>query len=137
MKQPLKEQLKRIGGGHLLNEKYPRGYPKNIGPTAKKLASQIKSAARGSDTGIYPLMKMAKSIRSGIKGGKAASELKSRLTGADKNDYYVQTSELTGFVVFNPDPVWDGNIFEVWSDEGGDITAKLSKNWKSEIKKHK
>ena len=134
MKQPLKETYERMFG--TLNEKYPRGYPKNIGPTAKKLASQIKSAARGSDTGIYPLMKMAKSIKSGIKGGKAASELKSRLTGADKNDYYVQTSELTGFVVFNPDPIWDGSIFEVWSDEGGDITAKLSDNWKREIKKH-
>ena len=133
MKQPLKEMLKKIGGGHLLNEKYP----KNIGPTAKKVASQIKSAARGSDTGIFPLTKMAKSIRSGIKGGKAASELKSRLSGADKNDYYVQTSELTGFVVFNPDPIWDGSIFEVWSDEGGDITANPADDkWKSNIKKH-
>ena len=131
MKQPLKEMLKKIGGGHLLNE---LGDPSQ---SAKKVASQIKSAARGSDTGIYPLMKMAKSIKSGIKGGKAASELKSRLTGADKNDYYVQTSELTGFVVFNPDPIWDGDIYEVWSDEGGDITAKLSDNWKSEIRKHK
>ena len=54
MKQPLKEMLKAIGGGHLLNEKK---YPKNIGPTAKKVASQIKSAARGRDTGIFPLKK--------------------------------------------------------------------------------
>ena len=134
MKQPLKEMLKKIGGGHLLNEKYP----KNIGPTAKKVAAQIKSAARGSDTGIFPLTKMAKSIRSGIKGGQAAGELKSRLSAADKNDYYVQTSELTGFVVFNPDPIWDGSIFEVWSDEGGDIkVAAADDTWKSNIKKHK
>ena len=58
-------------------------------------------------------------------------------TNHDKYDWYVQTSEMTGFIVFNPDPIWDGDIYEVWSDEGGDITAKLSDNWKSEIKKHK
>tara|TARA_Y100001938_G_C8031870_1_gene401092 strand:+ start:718 stop:1128 length:411 start_codon:yes stop_codon:yes gene_type:complete len=134
-KQPLKEMLKAIGGGHLLNEKK---YPKNIGPTAKKVASQIKSAARGRDTGIFPLKKMAKSISSGIKRGDEAGELKSRLSAADKEDYYVQTSELTGFVVFNPDPVWDGDIFEVWSDEGGDITvAPADDTWKRNIKKHK
>ena len=81
---------------------------------------------------------MAKSISSGIKRGQAAGELKSRLSAADKNDYYVQTSELTGFVIFNPDPIWDGDIFEVWSDEGGDITvAAADDTWKSNIKKHK
>ena len=132
MKHKLQETYERMFGA--LTEKYP----KNIGPTAKKVAAQIKSAARGSDTGIFPLTKMAKSIRSGIKGGKAAGELKSRLSAADKNDYYVQTSELTGFVVFNPDPIWDGSIFEVWSDEGGDITAIAADDtWKSNIKKHK
>ena len=131
-KQPLKEMLKAIGRGHLLNE---IGDPSH---SAKKIATQIKSAARGSETGMFPLKSMAKNIRSGIKGGKAASELKSRLTGADKHDYYVQTSELTGFVVFNPDPIWDGSIFEVWSDEGGDITANpADDNWKSNIRKHK
>ena len=131
MKQPLKEMLKKIGGGHLLNE---LGYPE---ASAKKIATQIKSAAKGSETGMFPLKSMARNIRSGIKGGEVAGELKSRLTDVDKYDYYVQTSELTGFIVFNPDPIWDGDIYEVWSDEGGDITAKLSDNWKSEIKKHK
>ena len=47
--------LKKIGGGHLLNE---IGDPSR---SAKKIATQIKSAARGSDTGIFPLKKMAKS----------------------------------------------------------------------------
>jgi hypothetical protein len=82
-------------------------------------------------------MKMALSIRRDIRSGEAVGELKSRLTDVDKYDYYVQTSELTGFVVFNPDPIWDGSIYEVYSDEGGSITANLSKNWKAEIRKHK
>ena len=128
MKQPLKEMLKKIGGSHLLNEE---------NSAAKKTATQIKSAARGSETGIFPLTKMAKNLYSGIRGSKDGGILKTRLKkGVDKYDWYVQTSELTGFIVFNPDPIWDGDIYEVWSDEGGNITAKLSKNWKSEIKKH-
>jgi len=132
MKHKLQETYERMFGS--LTEKYP----KNIGPTAKKVASQIKSAARGSDTGIFPLTKMAKNLYSGIRGSKDGGILKTRLKkGVDKYDWYVQTSELTGFIVFNPDPIWDGDIYEVWSDEGGDITAKLSDNWKSEIKKHK
>ena len=128
MKQPLKEMLKKIGGGHLLTEE---------NSAAKKTATQIKSAARGSETGIFPLTKMAKSISSGIRGSKDGGILKTRLKNADKYDWYAQTSELTGFIVFNPDPIWDGDIYEVWSDEGGDITAKLSDNWKSDIRKHK
>ena len=125
---------------HKLQETYERmfGTLNEENSAAKKTATQIKSAARGSETGIFPLAKMAKSIYSGIRGSNDGGILKTRLKkGVDKYDWYVQTSELTGFIVFNPDPIWDGSVFEVWSDEGGDITANPSKNWKSEIRKHK
>jgi len=128
LKEIIREEIQKLGGEHLLNEE---------NSAAKKTATQIKSAARGSETGIFPLTKMAKNLYSGIRGSKDGGILKTRLKkGVDKYDWYVQTSELTGFIVFNPDPIWDGDIYEVWSDEGGNITAKLSKNWKSEIKKH-
>ena len=50
MKKPLRETLKRIGGGHLLVE------------NAKKTANQIFSSAKYSDKDISPLKIMAKSI---------------------------------------------------------------------------
>ena len=126
---------------HKLQETYERmfGTLNEENSAAKKTATQIKSAARGSETGIFPLAKMAKSIYSGIRGSNDGGILKTRLKkGVDKYDWYVQTSELTGFIVFNPDPIWDGSVFEVWSDEGGDITANpADDNWKSNIRKHK
>ena len=131
MKQPLKENYQRFFGENSLNE---LGYPDQA---AIKIATQIKRAAKGTETDMVPLLTMTRSIRRDIRSGDAVGELKSRLTDVDKYDYYVQTSELTGFVVFNPDPIWDGSIYEVYSDEGGSITANLSKNWKAEIRKHK
>ena len=119
MKQPLKEMLKKIGGGHLLNE-------------SRGIANQIKSAAKNNQfLKIWPLKGAASDIKGDISGGPAASELKSRLSKVDKDSWYVQTFELGGFIVFS-----DGSIYEVVSDEGGDITANVSKNWKSDIRVH-
>ena len=119
MKQPLKEMLVKIGGGHLLNE------------NSQKIAKQIKSAAKYDEKGIWPLKSMAADIKPDIKYGKAANELKSKLSKVDKDSWYVQTVELGGFIVFS-----DGSIYEIISDEGGDIDAHKAKNWKSDIKAH-
>ena len=120
MKQPLKEMLVKIGGGHLLNE------------NSQKIAKQIKSAAKSNQfLKIWPLKSMASDIKGDITGGKARNELKSKLSKVDKDSWYVQTVELGGFIVFS-----DGSIYEVVSDQGGDITANVSKNWKSDIRVH-
>ena len=119
MKQPLKEMLKKIGGGHLITE------------DAKKIANQIKSAAKYDEKGIWPLKSMAADIKPDIKYGKAANELKSKLSKVDKDSWYVQTAELGGFIIFS-----DGSIYVIMGDQGGDVTANVSKNWKKDVKSH-
>ena len=119
MKQPLKEMLVKIGGGHLLNESIA-------------IAKQIKSAAKSNQfLKIWPLKGAASDIKSGITGGKARNELKSRLSKVDKDSWYVQTFELGGFIVFS-----DSSVYEVISDQGGDIDAHKATNWKSDVKAH-
>ena len=89
MKQPLKEMLKKIGGEHLLNEE---------NSAAKKTATQIKSAARGSETGILPLTKMAKNLYSGIRGSKDGGILKTRLKkGKGKNKGRIKRDAMIEF----------------------------------------
>jgi gas vesicle protein len=105
---------------------------RKLDEVAKKTANQIFSSAKYSDKDISPLKIMAKSIAGDISKGSAANELKKRLKGDVSGGYYVYTHEMGGFVVFS-----DGSVYEVISDQGGDIEATKSKNWKSEIRKHK
>jgi len=116
----LRETLVRIGGKHLLNE------------DGKQIANQIYSAAKWSDKNLSPLKDMAKSIAGDTNKGSAAGELRKRLNGNVSGGYYVYTHEMGGFVVFS-----DGSVYDVVSDQGGNIDATKSNNWKSDIKKHK
>ena len=121
MKQPLKEQLKRIGGGHLLIE------------NADKTAKQIFSSAKGREKKVWPISKV-KTVLDSVKSakGKHRSDVLQKSHLQMNDSYYVQTTELSGFFVFK-----DGSIYELVSDEGGDrIELNLSKNWKKDIKDH-
>ena len=122
-KQPLKEMLKAIGGGHLLTE------------DAQKTAKQIVSSAKGREKKVWPMKSSSvKFVLNSVKSakGKHRSDVLQKSHTQINDSYYAQTTELTGFFVFN-----DGTIYELVSDEGGDnIEVSLSKNWKKDIKQH-
>ena len=106
---------------------------KYIREGAKEIASNIKSASKYSEKGIYPLSRMASNIKPELKKGPGVAELKKRLSNKVvlQQAFYVQTGEMNGFAVFN-----DGAIFELVGDEGGDAYVAKSKNWKNDIKDH-
>ena len=105
---------------------------KYIREGAKEIASNIKSASKYSEKGIYPLSRMASNIKPELKKGPGVAELKKRLYDKSQYDgsFYVQTDETSGFAVFK-----DGVIYVIYGGEWSSWVAK-SKNWKKDVQKH-
>ena len=106
---------------------------KLLNENAKGIASQIVSSAKGTEKRVWPLEKVktvVKQVKYATGGDK--SKLLKKLKMDMDGSYYAQTTELTGFFVFN-----DGSVYELFSGDGGDtFEVSLSKNWKSDIKAH-